>query len=258
MVTKMPPELLAIPAFEDNYIWLLHDAVGAVVVDPGEAEPILTWLAARRLPLEAILVTHHHGDHTAGIGELLRQYPCPVHGPDHERIPHLSHPLSGGECFDLRLLPGIRVMAVPGHTLGHLAYLAGDRLFCGDTLFSCGCGRLFEGTPAQMLDSLARLAALPDATQVCCAHEYTLANLRFALHVDPDNTDLRRYAEKASALRAAHLPTLPVTLAEEKRCNPFLRCEDATIQARIAVFTGKMPTSTLETFTHLREMKNHF
>lgn len=252
------PELLPIPAFEDNYIWLLHDAAGAIVVDPGEAEPILAWLTAHRLPLEAILVTHHHGDHTAGIGELLRHHPCPVHGPGSEAIPHLSQPLHGGERPGLRLLPDIRVLAVPGHTLGHLAYVAGPWLFCGDTLFSCGCGRLFEGTPAQMLASLTALTELPDDTLICCAHEYTLANIRFARHVDPDNPELIRYVEWATARVHAKLPTLPATLADEKRRNPFLRCNDATIRARISALTGRIPTNDLETFTQLRYMKNHY
>ncbi len=252
------PALLPLPAFEDNYIWLLHDQAGAVVVDPGEAAPILAWLEDHGMPLEGILVTHHHGDHTGGISELLDTHPCPVYGPAGEPIPHRSHAARDGMRIPNRLLGEIKVLAVPGHTRGHVAYLAGNWLFCGDTLFSCGCGRLFEGTPAQMHASLYRLAALPDETLVCCAHEYTLSNIRFARHVDPDNRALTEWETRARQLRVDDLPTLPVELGQEKRTNPFLRCHESSIVSRIGELTGKIPADTQATFTQLRALKDVF
>lgn len=251
------PKLTALPALDDNYIWLPHDDQGAIAVDPGEAEPILSWLKQHGLSLEAILVTHHHGDHVAGIRELVARHPCPVYGPASATIPALSHPVNEGMILELGLLSQVRVMEIPGHTLDHLAYLAGDWLFCGDTLFSCGCGRLFEGTAAQMYDSLARIADLPDATLICCAHEYTLANVDFARRIDDSNVHLLNWARKAAALRAAGHPTLPVRLGEERLRNPFLRCCDASIQARLAELMGRNGGDGLATFTWMREMKNH-
>lgn len=257
-MTESIPELIPIPAFADNYIWLARDTAGAVVVDPGDAGPILAWLDQQGTPLEAILVTHHHKDHTGGIADILTRHPCPVYGPARETIPGRDHSVHDGEVIPTRLLGDILALSVPGHTRGHVAYLAGKLLFCGDTLFSCGCGRLFEGTPEQMFASLERLAELPDETLVCCAHEYTQANIRFARHVDPGNQALLEWEKQAQTLRAAGLPTLPVQLGQEKRTNPFLRCRETTIVSRIRQITGKAPAGPQAAFTNLRSLKDVF
>ena len=220
-------KLIPIPAFDDNYIWMLHDGRRALVVDPGDAQPVLAALQHSGLALEAILVTHHHGDHTGGVDALRQATGAQVYGPAGEPMPEPLQRLNDGDVItplDLRF----EVLLVPGHTAGHIAFFAhipsqDPVLFCGDTLFSAGCGRLFEGTPAQMLASLTRLAALPDATRVCCAHEYTLSSLRFARAVEPDNAALLAYQEHAQALRRQHLPTLPSSIRLEKSVNPFLR-----------------------------------
>ncbi|WP_296493276.1 hydroxyacylglutathione hydrolase [Rhodoferax sp.] len=220
-------KLIPIPAFDDNYIWMLHDGRRALVVDPGDADPVLAALQQGGLTLEAILVTHHHGDHTGGVDILRQRTGAQVFGPERERMPEPLQRLRDGAVIQPL---GLRfeVLLVPGHTAGHIAYVGqipqeDPVLFCGDTLFSAGCGRLFEGTPAQMLDSLTRLAALPDATRVCCAHEYTLSSLRFARTVEPDNTALQAYQARAQAQRQKHLPTLPSSIGLEKAVNPFLR-----------------------------------
>lgn len=220
-------KLIPIPAFNDNYIWMLHDERRALVVDPGDAQPVLTVLAQHGLTLASILVTHHHGDHTGGVDALRQRTGAQVFGPAGELMPEPLQRLSDG---DLITPLGLRfeVLLVPGHTAGHIAYWgqipgADPILFCGDTLFSAGCGRLFEGTPAQMLTSLTRLGALPEATRVCCAHEYTLGSLRFALAVEPDNTDLQAYQAHARTLRQQLMPTLPSSIGLEKAVNPFLR-----------------------------------
>jgi hydroxyacylglutathione hydrolase len=227
-------KLIPLPAFSDNYIWMLHDENEALVVDPGEAAPVLRALEAEGVTLTGILVTHHHADHTGGIDALRDRTGAWVVGPARESIPTPFRPLQDGDHVDALGLR-FQVLDVPGHTAGHIAFYcdavnAQPLLFCGDTLFSAGCGRLFEGTPAQMQDSLERLAALPDATQVCCTHEYTLSNLRFALAVDPDNTDLQAYARHCQTLRAQDLPTLPSRIDLERRINPFLRTASAGIQ----------------------------
>lgn len=220
-------KLIPIPAFNDNYIWMLHDERRALVVDPGDAQPVLAALARDELTLESILVTHHHGDHTGGVEVLRQDTGAQVYGPAAERMPEPLQRLGDGDTITPL---GLRfeVLLVPGHTAGHIAYWgqipdADPVLFCGDTLFSAGCGRLFEGTPGQMLASLTRLAALPEATRVCCAHEYTLGSLRFALAVEPDNTDLQAYQAHARTLRQQLLPTLPSSIGLEKAVNPFLR-----------------------------------
>lgn len=252
-------EVIPLPALRDNYIWLLHDGRGAVAVDPGEAGPILSWLEARHMPLAAILITHHHADHVGGVAELVSAYACPVYGPESLDLGLRVNPVADGGQVSLEH-PELRldVLAVPGHTRDHLAYFGHGHLFCGDTLFSCGCGRLFEGTPAQMLHSLRRLAALPGETQVCCAHEYTLANTAFARTVDPDNPELKAWAAEAARLRAAGRPTLPVRLARERQLNPFLRCDQAAIQAAVRHQSGHSPQDEVQTFAALRAMKDHF
>lgn len=256
-------KLLAIPAFSDNYLWLLHDACQSIVVDPGQAEPVLECLREHRLALQTILVTHHHPDHVGGVAALRDATGAHVVGPAHERIPEPFEPVQQG---DMVAALGLRfsVLDVPGHTAGHIAYYAhcpgeAPLLFCGDTLFSGGCGRLFEGTPAQMLASLDALAALPGDTRVCCAHEYTLANLRFARAVEPGNTQLHDYSQECEQLRARGLPTLPSTIAMERAINPFLRSREHAVIASVAAHAPHTDTrDEAAVFAALREWKNQF
>lgn len=245
-----------IPAFKDNYIWLLRRGSRAVAVDPGEAAPVLARLQDGGLQLDAILVTHHHADHQGGVAELLRQGQVPVFGPASESITGRSQPLSGGERIRV-LGEECEVLAVPGHTAGHVAYCLAGRVFCGDTLFGGGCGRLFEGTPAQMAASLARLAALPDATLIHCAHEYTAANLRFALAVEPGNAAVAARIAAVEACRQAGRPSVPSTLAEEKATNPFLRCAEPAV---IAAAQRRQPEAVdpVAVFAALRAWKDVF
>ncbi|PWF42237.1 hydroxyacylglutathione hydrolase [Massilia glaciei] len=256
--------VLALPALKDNYFWLIHDGVNAAVVDPGDAAPVLAALAAHSLTLTAILLTHHHADHIGGVPRLLSHAKVPVFGPANEPIATISVPLAEGALVDVPgLALSLRVLEVPGHTLGHIAYVratpGANWLFCGDTLFAGGCGRLFEGTPAQMAASLARLAALPDDTQVFCAHEYTLANLAFAAAVEPDNRLLQQRTERESARRAAGQPTLPSSIGLEKQTNPFLRHREPGVAAGLAK-AGKLAPGAdeLAVFTALRGWKNTF
>lgn len=218
----------AIPAFEDNYIWAIQlpDAPAQVaIVDPGQAQPVLEWLAANQLQLAAILVTHHHHDHVGGIAELLAANPTniiPVFGPDNPKISTITHPLRDHKKVELSGLQ-LAVIATPGHTLDHISYVGQGALFCGDTLFVGGCGRMFEGTPAQFTESLQRLAELPAATKVYCAHEYTAANLRFAAAAEPGNTFIKTLQTRVAGMRAEGKITVPSTLAQEQQSNPFLR-----------------------------------
>ena len=254
--------LIALPAFTDNYIWMLHDGRQAVVVDPGESAPVVAALDAQQLTLAAILVTHHHGDHVGGVDALRTRLRGPVYGPKRERIPQPYSPLVDGDAVDV-LGMRFEVIDVPGHTSGHIAYFHaatnGDApvVFCGDTLFSGGCGRLFEGTPAQMHHSLSRLAALPGDTRVCCAHEYTLANLAFARAVEPVNADLAAYTTWCEAQRAEGRPTLPSSIAREHQVNPFLRC-DAPAVAKSARAHGADSDDPVAVLTALRQWKNDF
>jgi hydroxyacylglutathione hydrolase len=258
-------EYVPVPAFADNYIWLVSDGRDAVAVDPGEAAPVRAYLAERGWRLSAILLTHHHADHVGGVAELIGDTPIPVYGPAAEGIGVVTDPLSGGDRVELSA-PHLEldVLEVPGHTRGHIAFFqagqagASPHVFCGDTLFACGCGRLFEGTPAQMLASLDALAALPGETHVHCAHEYTLSNIRFALACDPDNRHLQAWRDEAQALRARNVPTLPTTIAHERQVNPFLRSENPAVQRVLAEQLHETVPDRLTAFTLMREWKNRF
>ncbi|MBS0301913.1 MAG: hydroxyacylglutathione hydrolase [Proteobacteria bacterium] len=253
--------LIALPAFEDNYLWLLHDGQRALVVDPGDAAPVQEALGRLGLRLHGILVTHHHGDHTGGVAALREATGASVYGPARERIPEPFEPLRGGQGVTV-LGVDWQVIDVPGHTAGHIAYFAAavdgvPLLFCGDTLFSGGCGRIFEGTPAQMLASLGALAALPPATRVCCAHEYTLSNLRFAQAVEPGNAELIGYTRRCQALREQNRPTLPSTIGTERAINPFLRSRQPAIAKAVRAHAPSA-NDEVAVFAALREWKNTF
>lgn len=254
-------KVLTVPAFEDNYLWLIHDGVHAAVVDPGDAAPILAALDAHHLSLVAILLTHHHADHVGGVPELLRRFKVPVFGPRGEDIAGITNPLAEGDTVTLPELGlSLSVLDVPGHTRGHIAYVtpAQGWLFCGDTLFAGGCGRLFEGTPEQMLASLTKLSSLPDDTQVYCAHEYTLANLRFAQEVEPGNAELTSRIESEQSKRSRGQPTVPSTIGLEKATNPFLRYDRPAVLERLVRgghISSREPTAA---FAALRRWKNSY
>ena len=248
-----------LPAFDDNYIWLITDppSPAAVVVDPGESSLVLQVLEKRELELAAMLLTHHHGDHVGGASDILRRHPAPVFGPNRENIPVVDYPIGEGDLVPLPDLGlDLEVIEVPGHTAGHIAYIAEDFALVGDTLFAGGCGRVFEGTHEQMHDSLMRLAELPRETLVYCSHEYTVSNLNFAREVEPYNDDLAARLKTARALRDSGKPTVPSTIGEELATNPFLRCrESAVIATAEARSSLDLPTG-IDVFTVLRGWKD--
>lgn len=252
----------ALPAFNDNYIWLLQDQQQqrCAVVDPGDAAPVLAWLEAHPgWQLSHILITHHHHDHVGGVEQLKAASGAQVFGPAHEKIPGRDVALDDGDLIAVLGL-NFTIYAVPGHTLGHIAYIQPEQqwLFCGDTLFAGGCGRLFEGTPAQMHESLSRFAALPQQTLVYCTHEYTLSNLRFAMAVEPDNSALIRRFDEVSQWRSEGKISLPSNIALELATNPFLRSEQPSVVAAIAQRDGGGERSAVEVFAALRAWKDKF
>jgi hydroxyacylglutathione hydrolase len=249
----------AVPAFNDNYLWVIEYHGRAAVVDPGDAAPIGRFLDAHGLELTAILATHHHGDHVGGLASLKARWGCPAFGPAGEAIAGLDQRLGEGDRIEV---PGLglelSVLDVPGHTAGHIAYVGEGVVFCGDTLFACGCGRLFEGTAAQMSVSLGKLAALPADTRAYCAHEYTLANIRFAQAVEPGNAALAARRERDQDKRDRGEPTVPSTMADERATNPFLRCGEPEVVASASRRAGRALSGPVEVFATLREWKNNF
>ena len=244
-----------IPAFEDNYIWLLHNKRDAVVIDPGDAAPIVDKLEELSLNLRTILITHHHSDHINGVAELLRRYSAPVYAPQYEQFQFEHIALADGDQIDLNEIGlTLNIMWLPGHTLGHIAYVNESYLFCGDVLFSAGCGRLFEGTPKQMLNSLNRLKKLSPTISVFCTHEYTTKNVDFALTLEPNNLDLQQRKIEVAKLRHHHHPTLPTSIELELKINPFLRCDQQTIIEN----AGAESNDELSVFTKIRALRNHY
>ncbi len=252
-------EVVPLRAFSDNYIWTMRDATHAAVVDPGDAQPVFDYLARENLTLVAILNTHHHADHVGGNAALLSRHQVPVYGPHDERIPDVSERLGDGQRF---VLPYFNItmetIEIPGHTRSHIAFHGDGMLFCGDTLFAAGCGRLFEGTPRQMYDSLTRLARLPDDTRVYCGHEYTLSNIKFARTVDPDNRRLPELEIKMQALRAQDRPTLPSTIGQEKATNPFLRVTEPALVRSASARAAKALSDPVRVLAEIRDWKNNF
>jgi hydroxyacylglutathione hydrolase len=255
-------EATPVRAFSDNYIWLVHGArqrTDVAAVDPGDARPVVAALEQQHWRLSAILVTHHHPDHVGGVSELVGRFHVPVYGPAGETIPERTVSVAGGMQVHLEDLGlDFQVFDIPGHTRGHIAYHGHGALFCGDTLFSAGCGRLFEGTPAQMQRSLDTLRALPLDTRVYCGHEYTLNNLRFALAVEPDNGATREYLETAKDLRSKGRPTLPSNMALEIAVNPFLRWDEPTVQKSAERKAGRSLDNPVEVFATIRQWKDGF
>lgn len=269
-------QVQAISAFDDNYIWLLSKGHCAVVVDPGDAQPVIDVLQKKSLVLQAILITHHHADHIGGVAEILswcehHQGVQPtVYGPAREEIGCVSESVMGGDVISIPHLDAhFKVLDVPGHTAGHIAFYLETlnqsdeknlerHLFCGDTLFASGCGRLFEGTATQMAHSLNQFKLLPDDTWIHCAHEYTLSNIKFALAVEPHNVDLQNWQNKAQLLRNQGLPTLPTTLAHEKRVNPFLRCEEVSVIQSVVQQRALQSIDPISVFAELRSWKDTF
>jgi len=250
-----------IPAFNDNYIWLIHKpGYGSAVVDPGDAEPVLRYLESHDLTLDAILITHHHADHTGGVQKLLSRYQVPVYGPSNSPFGGITQPLESGDTLEL-FGEQLEIQAVPAHTLDHISFFkpAGQpQLFCGDTLFMAGCGRLFEGTPGQMLKAMNYFASLPDNTEVYCTHEYTLSNLAFAQAVEPDNQTITETIERCRTLRANQEPTLPSSIGQERNINPFMRTSMDSVRETAEKHDGQSLQSEVEILASLREWKNHF
>ncbi|MFN3234959.1 MAG: hydroxyacylglutathione hydrolase [Gammaproteobacteria bacterium] len=253
--------IFPIPAFSDNYIWCLHrsDDDYCAIVDPGDAKPVMHTLERMGLKLHSILITHHHHDHTGGIAELVKKYQPEVVGPKKSQIAHLTHKVVEGDQIYLSFLDTtFNVLEIPGHTLDHIAYVSDKLVFCGDTLFSSGCGRLFEGTPSQMVLSLTKIAQLPPNTLLYCAHEYTQANLKFAEAVEPNNEAIQSRIREVAAMRADNKPSLPSTLESELRTNPFLRCDQTDVINAASAWCGETLREHVDVFAALRRWKDGF
>ncbi|OUR65597.1 hydroxyacylglutathione hydrolase [Methylophaga sp. 42_25_T18] len=249
----------AVPALIDNYIWLIHsvDSNEIIIVDPGDATPVIKVITEQHLSPVAILNTHYHYDHVDGIAELVDRYQLPVYGPPNSFVPRLSTSLSATDKLSVHpKFPDFEVLEIPGHTATHIAYRVHDMVFCGDTLFASGCGRLLGGTAEQLFNSLQQICSLPTETKIYCGHEYTQSNLKFALKVEPNNIAIKQRIEDSKKLRAANLPTLPTTIAEELTTNPFLRCDQAEVIQAAQRFTGTKLTNPLAVFTALRAWKD--
>lgn len=257
--------IIPIPAFQDNYIWLITNGSHAAVVDPGDATPVITYIQEHQLTLDTILITHHHADHIGGVHELLRHYPAKVYAPQKETYDFPHQTVKDAQLIKLENLNcQLKVMEIPGHTLGHVAYYGANSLFCGDTLFGGGCGRLFEGTPAQMFASLKQIASLPKETAIYCAHEYTEHNLQFAKTLEPNNSALIKRIAETRIIRNAGKPSLPSNIGLELETNPFLRCHLPALLEKLQVKkvldekTGQENTDSLAVFTAIRQLRNHF
>ncbi|RDX36904.1 hydroxyacylglutathione hydrolase [Kangiella sp. HD9-110m-PIT-SAG07] len=255
-------KVIPLEAFNDNYIWVIHssDTNAVTVVDPGDANPVIDYIEQHNLSLETILITHHHNDHIGGVQTLKNRYQCQVFAPKRDNQPFSDQDLVEGDTVSV--LSGeyqFEVIEVPGHTLGHIAFYGHDSLFCGDTLFKAGCGRMFEGTPPVFLESLQKLAGLPHKTKVYCAHEYTLANLKFALSVEPENDAIKKEVEHSQSLRDKDKPTLPSTIGQELEFNPFLRChQDSVQQTASKAAKTKTFSDPVRTFATIRQLKDNF
>ena len=257
----MTIRLKAIPSLSDNYIWLLinDSEATAAIIDPGSSAGCSDYLDHQNLRPAAILITHRHWDHVDGIEKLVQRYKIPVYGPATEYVPHLTTPLAGNDKFYLpELKLNFEVMDIGGHTSGHIGYLTGNMLFCGDTLFSAGCGRLFDGTATQLHAALKKISQLPDSTIIYCTHEYTLENLRFAQAVEPDNPAIQTRIDEVKALRQKDQPSLPVTLEMEKSYNPFLRTDKENIMKTVAQHSGQKINNSKDCFRYLRLWKDGF
>lgn len=251
----------AIPAFNDNYIWFIEDTDTrhVLIVDPGDAIPVIKAIEQQKLIPVALLITHHHHDHIGGIVQLLEHYDIPVYGPKIATIPSVTHPLTANDTLIIdSAFPDISILDISGHTAVHIAFLFENKLFCGDTLFGAGCGRLLGGTAEQLFHSLQKIAQLPTDTKVYCAHEYTQANLSFAATVEPDNSDIQQRIIDTELLRQQGKPSLPSTLALELATNPFLRCDQPTVIQAAELFSGKQLLTAVEVFTELRLWKDRF
>ncbi len=252
-------QVYPIPALKDNYIWAIVDSNEAYVVDPGESAPVIAFLEANDVVLKGILITHHHGDHVQGIAELLNYRDVPVVGSHHSPLSGFTHRVhEGSEVKVTERLPALQVLEIPGHTLDHIAFYTHGILFCGDTLFGAGCGRIFEGTGKMLYASLQKIAQLPLETLICCAHEYTLLNLKFAHHVEPDNIVVNERLMKTLKMYEQHQPSLPSSLLLEKQTNPFLRCDEPELKRAVEDFYGKKFATAEEVFIALRQWKDHF
>ncbi len=261
MLDKTLLKIIPLPALKDNYIWLLKNKASrhVAIVDPSEAKPVLDRIKTERLIPTAIMITHHHWDHVGGIAAIIEQFNIPVYTPKSETIAGSTHPVGAGDVVSLPELGlQLNILDVPGHTAGAVAYYNDDLVFSGDTLFTAGCGRLFEGTPAQMHNSLSKFKALPDNTRLYCGHEYTVSNLKFAAHLEPGNKAIQQRLQRATATRDKHLPTVPATMSEEQATNPFLRCEEVTVIAAARAYATTSATAPADVFATIRRWKDNF